>query len=252
RDLLKQKKYEEAIERLEAALALDADNEKVRAALDEARRAADKRKKAVERALAAARDLLKQKKYEEAIRELEKALALDAGNKEVRDAPAEPLRPKKENPDDYEARLAAARAALKDEDFVAALREAQAALRLAPRDDEASKLVKEANAGLDNLADEKKRQDAGNQLLEQARVAQKAARYNEAIQAINGALRISPKDEKARRMLGAVEQAFAFVRIQNKNWLVQAEVDRKAGRLDSARKQCALAVKYWPEDEDAK
>src|SRR5262249_59764371 len=91
RDLLRQKKYEEAIGELQAALALDKGNKEVRAALAEARRAADeadKRRKAVERALTQARDLSKQKKDEEAIQRPEAAQARRAGNEEGRAGPA--------------------------------------------------------------------------------------------------------------------------------------------------------------------
>src|SRR5262249_36005626 len=77
----------------DAQAKLDQERAKLRrdreAADKRAAEEADKREKEVARALAAGRDLLEQKKYEEAIRELETALALDVGNKEVRAALAE-------------------------------------------------------------------------------------------------------------------------------------------------------------------
>jgi tetratricopeptide (TPR) repeat protein len=218
---------------------------------------AEKRKQEVDRLLADARDWMKQKKYDAAVRDLESARALDVSNKEVRaalDEAREALdkdKSEQKRKTDYEAHLARARAAMKAEDFVTASTEAQAALKLMPEDVEADKLLKAADARIANLGDLKKRQAAFDRLVDQARKAQQATRYNDATQAITAALRLFPDDREAKRLANDVRLALARAKTDNAKLLAQGDSQAKLGNLNEARNLYAKAVQNWAEDAAA-
>lgn len=217
----------------------------------------EKRKKEIDRLLADGREAMKVKKYEIAIRAFEDARLLDVSNKDVRDALDEARNAQdkdkgdKKRKDDYEAHLAAAKAALKAEDFVGAAREAQAALRLMPDDVEAGKIVQAADAKLDNLKDVKKRQAAFDRLIDQARKARDAARFNDATQAVDAALRLFPDDREAKRLSVDVKTALTRARADNAKLLGDAEAELRLGNLAEAKALAANAVKNWAEDAKA-
>jgi hypothetical protein len=261
------KDFPDAVKEYRAALAILPDEKATLAALGVALAAeleakkggddAEKRKKEVDRYLADAREFSKDKRYAAAVRALESALVLDADNKKVSDALDEARKAldadqaEKKRLADYQANLAAAKAAFKAEQFVDALQKAQAALALLPDDVEADRLVKAIQVKLANVGDVKKRQDAFDRLMDQARKARDAGRFNDATQSVNAALKLFPDDREAKRLADNIKTSLAKVKADNAKLLAQAETQLQRGNLKEARRLLADALQNWPDDANA-
>jgi tetratricopeptide (TPR) repeat protein len=197
------------------------------------------------------------KRFAQAVRTLESARELAPAGKEVLAALEEARggleaeAAQKKQLADYKASMAAGRAALAEGRFADAVRDFLAAKALMPDDLEAQHGLKQAETKIAGLADKEKRQKAFDGLLERARKAQGATRFNDAVAALEAALRIAPDDREAQRLLRAAKESRRKARSENANLLAQADQAVKLSRLDEARDLCGQAVKNWAEDTQA-
>jgi tetratricopeptide (TPR) repeat protein len=216
-----------------------------------------KRQKDLEELLAAGRKAVKDKDYVAAVRKLESANALDPSDKAVREALEEARtlvdndKAAKERLAAFQARIDDGKAAMKTERFADAVKEFQAAARLMPDDLEAAGFLKQAENKLINLADKDKKQAAYANLMDRARAAQVATRYNEAVQAGEAALRLIPNDRDAEKAVRDAKAALKRARADNATRLAQADEAAKLGKVEEARQLLNDATKAWAEDTQA-
>jgi tetratricopeptide (TPR) repeat protein len=264
---LEKGKYVDAKKFFTQALELKPDDGKARAGLVQvevalasaARTEKDEKKlKAeIDQLLADAKKALEDRKFAVAMQRLEAARGVAPTNKAVLDLLAEAQtaldadRNEKKKLVDFRTHMDAGKAALKAERYPDAVKEYMAALRLMPDDLEAQNGQKQAEAKIAALADKEKRQNAFAALMDRARVALGAKRFNEAIQNLEAALRLIPDDRDAVRDLRDAKAALTKAKKANASLLARADEALKVGRATEARDLCDEAVKNWAEDSKA-
>ena len=216
-----------------------------------------KRQWEIDRLVEEAKKATADKQLAQAVRLLESALAIGPTNRVVLDALAaaqlalDADQTQKAALADYRKLMDAAKASLIAERYTDAVRDFQAALRLMPDDLEAQQGVKQAEAKLAGLADQQKRQAAFDALLDRARNSHGAKRFNDAIAALESALRLMPGDREATRLLRGSQDALKLAKSKNAKLLVLAEDALRLGRYEEAQTRADEAVKNWAEDARA-
>ena len=266
-DALRKQQYTEAEEAFsKAADILPGESEALkglataRAALAAAKQGTEedaKRQAEIDRLVAEAKKATANKQLAQAVRLLESARTIGPTNRVVLDALAaaqlalDADQTQKASLADYRKLMDAAKASLIAERYTDAVRDFQAALRLMPDDLEAQQGVKQAEAKLAGLADQQKRQAAFDAFLDRGRNSHGANRYNDAIAALESALRLIPAEREATRLLRGSQDALKQAKSKNAKLLVLAEDSLRLGRYEEAQTRADEAVKNWPEDTRA-
>jgi tetratricopeptide (TPR) repeat protein len=266
-DALRKQQYAEAEEAYsKAADLLPGESEALkglataRAALAAATKGTEddaKRQAEIDRLVAEAKQATADKQLAQAVRLLESARTIGPTNRVVLDALAaaqlalDADQTQKTSLADYRKLMDAAKASLIAERYTDAVRDFQAALRLMPDDLEAQQGVKQAEAKLAGLADQRKRQAAFDALLDRGRASHAAKRYNDAIAALESALRLIPDDRDATRLLSGSRDALKQAKSKNAKLVLLAEDSLRLGRYEEAQTRADEAVKNWAEDARA-
>jgi tetratricopeptide (TPR) repeat protein len=247
------------------AVVVLSNNEPSRAAADAERRIADERAAWQKRLVDLREDEVRdRRRLEQKVQDLEaQAKARDERPVAPAAAPAPPpVIPAPRAPDpkaaadeaerktraDYEARMDAGRAAMVDQRYADALREYRAALRLLPGDAAAERGVRDAE---DRLA---RGQERGNQrvalagVLDQARTALNAKRYDDAISAANQALGLAPTNAEAKQIVSDATRAKRTAKADFAQLIEQGDALRASGRYADASVVYARALQISPDD----
>jgi tetratricopeptide (TPR) repeat protein len=218
----------------------------------------DARKQAeVERLLEDGKKALADKQLARAVQLLESARTLAPASRPVLDALHEARNALDADKDakrtltEFRKHMDAGKAALDGERFGDAVREFMAALRLVPEDLEAQQGRKQAEAKLAAVADVQKRRDAFADLLGRGQRALQAKRFNEAVAALDAAVRLMPDDREAQRSLREARQSQKALKSENGKLLADANEAMRLGRLEEAQRLAQQAVDNWPEDTQA-
>jgi tetratricopeptide (TPR) repeat protein len=218
---------------------------------------AGKRQAEIDRLLDQAKKATEDKQLAQAVRLLESARAISPTNRAVLDALAvaqtalDADQTQKKNLADFRKFMDTAKAALIAERYPDAVRDFQAALRLVPEDLEAQQGVKQAEAKLAGVADKNKRQQAFDAFLDRARNSHGTKRYNDAIAALESALRLIPDEREATRLLRGSRDALKEAKSKNAKLLALADEAIRLNRLEEGQRLADEAVKNWPEDTRA-
>ena len=216
-----------------------------------------KRQAEIDRLLDDAKKAGADKQFAQAVRLLESARAIGPTNRPVLDALASAQtaldadETQKKTLADFRKLMDAAKAGLIAERFTDAVRDYQAAVRLMPDDLEAQQGVKQAEAKLAGVADKVKRQMAFDAFVDRARLSHSAKRYNDAIAALESALRLMPEEREATRLLRGSQEALKQAKSKNAKLLALADEAVRLARLEEAKRLADEAVKNWPEDTRA-
>jgi tetratricopeptide (TPR) repeat protein len=211
----------------------------------------------VNRLLGEAKKAVDEKQWATAVRLLTAAQQIAPANRPVLDKLLEAQKgldndtAEKKKLADFKKYVETGKAALAGERFPDAIKEFIAALQLMPDDPEVQQLQKQAQAKLAAVADKDKRQKAFDDFLGRARRSKDAKRYNDALAAVQAALRIDKDDREANRLKSAVEAALKQVKADNAKILVQADAAVKLNRPAEAKRLLDEAMKNWPEDDKA-
>jgi tetratricopeptide (TPR) repeat protein len=152
---------------------------------------------------------------------------------------------------DYDARMDAGRAAMVDQRYADALREYQAALRLLPGDAAAERGVRDAEDRLARMQQRANQRDAVAGMLDKARTALNAKRYEDAISAANQALGLAPGNAEAKQIVSDATRAKRSAKIEVAQLLEQADELRASGRLADASVLYGRALQISPDDVSA-
>jgi tetratricopeptide (TPR) repeat protein len=151
---------------------------------------------------------------------------------------------------DYEARMEAGRAALVAQRYADALREYTAALTLVPGDAAALRGQADAQNRLEGQQDRQKRQSNAATLVEKAKAAYRAKRYDEALSEANQALRENPDDPDARQIQRDA-QAKRAARSDTSQVMSLADSALGQGRYEEASRLYDRVLQQSPDDEAA-
>ena len=216
-----------------------------------------KRQAEVDQLLDDAKKATAGKQFAQAVRLLESARTISPANRVVLDALAaaqtaldSDLTQKKDLAD-FRKLMDAAKASFLAERYTDAVRDYQAAVRLMPDDLEAQQGVKQSEAKLAGVADKDKRQVAFDAFVDRGRKSHGAKRYNDAIAALESALRLIPEEREASRLLRGSQEALKLAKSKNAKLLVAAEEAIRLVRLEEGRRLADEAVQNWPEDSRA-
>ena len=216
-----------------------------------------KRQAEIDRLVEEAKKATADKQLAQAVRLLESARTISPTNRVVLDALAaaqlalDADQTQKASLADYRKLMDTAKASMIAERYTDAVRDFQAALRLMPDDLEAQQGVKQAEAKLAGLADQQKRQAAFDALVDRGRNSHGAKRYNDAIAALESALRLIPNEREATRLLSGSRDALKQAKSKNAKLLVLAEDSLRLGRYEEAQNRADEAFKNWAEDTRA-
>jgi tetratricopeptide (TPR) repeat protein len=152
---------------------------------------------------------------------------------------------------DYEARLDAGRAAMVAQRYADALREYTAALTLVPGDAAALRGQADAQNRLEGQQDRQKRQANATTLVEKAKAAYRAKRYDEALSDANQALRENPDDPDARQLQRDAAQAKRAARTDTSQLMSLADSALAQGRYEEASRLYDRVLQQSPDDEAA-
>ena len=231
-----------------------------RASIASAKKTTDddgKRQAEIDRLVDDAKKASADKQFAQAVRLLESARSIGPTNRAVLDALSiaqaalDADQTQKKNLADFRKLMDAAKAALLAERFPDAVRDFQAAVRLMPDDLEAQQGVKQAEAKLAGIADKEKRQQAFDIFLDRGRKAHSANRFNDAVAALESALRLIPDEREAARLLRGSQEALKQAKSKNGKLLPLAEEAIRLTRYEEAVRLSKEAVDNWAEDTRA-
>lgn len=152
---------------------------------------------------------------------------------------------------EYQARMDAGQAAMVAQRYADALREFLAAQRVLPGDAAALKGQRDAEDRLDAIQDKDKRRAAFVGLMDRAKNALAARRFDEAVDAATAALRLSPTDADAKQLQRDAVQARRTARADFDRLLAAADAARNAGRMEEAARLYGQALQLFPDDAAA-
>jgi tetratricopeptide (TPR) repeat protein len=232
----------------------------VQAALEsQGRGAADSEKRQAEftRLVNEGKDALAAKKFADAVRAFEAAVLLVPGDAaalkglgEAREGVAANEGEKKKLAA-YKAHVEAARVALVAQRYADAIREFVAARQLFPDDAVAAKGQQQAEKLLNDLQDRDRRLAEFNRLVEQARTALAAKRYDDGIASLEAALRLDPNNPGVERALRDAKKARTEARTEYTRLMAAADAALQLRRFEEAYRGYSEAVKLFPADEPA-
>jgi tetratricopeptide (TPR) repeat protein len=226
----------------------------VQAAADEDQK---KRQAEYDRLMADGRDALSGKRYADAVSAFSDAGKQKPGDEAARKALDEAraaqaaAEVEKKAQTDYQKVLDAGNNALIGMRYADAIREFGAALRLVPNDPAAIKGLRQAEARLDAIQDAEKRRAAFANLMDRARTAYTARRFDEALQTLDSALRLQPGDREASDLQRKAKQGQAEARADYDRAMQQANIAVQAGRYEEAVRFFNAALQAMPGDEAA-
>jgi tetratricopeptide (TPR) repeat protein len=152
---------------------------------------------------------------------------------------------------DYEAHMDAGRAAMVAQRYTDALREYTAALTLVPGDGEAIRGQRDAENRLEGRAGARNQADAAAALLNKARTAYRAKRFDEALSAANQVLRQDPDNPDAKQIQRDAQQAKRTARSDTTQLLSLADAALAGGRFEDASRLYDRVLQMSPDDEAA-
>jgi tetratricopeptide (TPR) repeat protein len=152
---------------------------------------------------------------------------------------------------DYQDHMDAGRAAMEAQRYPDALREYLAALRLVPDDPAALRGQKAAEARLEDAREQEERRAGFARLMEKAKGALRNKRYDEAVEALEAALRLSPGDPEVKQMLQEATRARRAARGRYDDVMQQADAALSAGRYEEAGRLYGEALALVPDDPAA-
>jgi tetratricopeptide (TPR) repeat protein len=212
------------------------------------------------RLMAAGRNALAAKKYDEAINSFTEALKLLPGDKDATRGLADARQAleaekKQKTATDYDNALRAGRAALAAKKYDDAIKAFTEAGKILPGDRDAAALLKDAQNAKDAEA---KKNDDFTKLMAAARNAMGAKKYDDAIKAYTDALKVMPGDKDAAKGLNDARQAADAAKAPKPDpkaeyakQMQAGAAAEKQGKLADARAAYREALKWAPNDAKA-
>ena len=263
-DAVAKKNYDEACAAYGTALKLFPDNADALQGLVSARMFAEtekanaKRRADYEQYMAQGDKALADKEWDAAVRAFEDAGKVMLGDERASRGLADARRSMAAQrnaatqKDNYVARMDAGRKAMDDQRYADAVRELLAALRLVPGDDDATKLLADADKKLGASFEGQVRQAECDRLVGRARTALKEKRFNDAIDSTQTALRLCPGDKDATAVLENARQASSEGRTEYTRLIAQGTAALRGRQWDDAVARFSDAKALFPDESDAK
>lgn len=159
--------------------------------------------------------------------------------------------PEKKDRADFQAHLAAGQAALDQGRPADAVRAFTAALVLAPDDAEALRLLRLAEARLDEAHQQEMRREEFGRLMNQAAVALRNRRPDEAVQHYQQALQLFPNDRQAQQALQQARKAHSEARAEFNRLAALGDQALRLQRFEEAIRYYHEALQIFPNDDGA-
>jgi tetratricopeptide (TPR) repeat protein len=242
--------------------------------LEDERRQLEREKKrlAFDKLMGKAEEALKNKRFADAENSFKEALKLiaddpdaqnglkvaQASRRATEETAARVQQEKKQRDEEIARCLERGKAAMKKNDFAAAVQAYAEAKRLAPDDASIGKALEAARATAAGDAAEKKKLADYQQHLEDGRAAMVAERYDDAVRAFQAALNVLPGDAAAARDLQIAQKRLsddvdtAKKREKYNELLQEAQKALDAKRPDQAVPYLKQAVKLYPDDKETR
>jgi tetratricopeptide (TPR) repeat protein len=294
RQAMTTKKYDQAVAAFRAAASLKPGDVEIQKLLTEAELARDQALAAARKekepvvpkkdpdaerkmalytaAMKAAQSAFDAKQYDDAIAKAQEALRvkpgdtaatqlLTAARKADKSADAAAMEAKKKQ-EAYLAAMRDASSAYAAKKYEAAIKAANEALSLKPKDAAATKILNDSQKALDDAKaaamEAEKKQQAYAAAIKKGRAAMAAKKYDDAIAAFNDALKADPGDPTATALLKQARDAQAAMAADAKRkalyeqWMDRAEALMKARKYEDAVEAYQNALKAMPDDAAAK
>lgn len=264
---LADQRYEEAASRYSEALNLAPENLDAAKGLNTARTAlaaatkekqdADKTKSDLARLLDEGKQALADKKFAQAARTYEAALAVAPGDviakrglEEANLALAADADEKKKLAD-YQKFMDAGRAAVVAQRYTDAIREYTAALAILPGDKAALDGRALAEKRITDVMVDDKQRGAFDKAMAQGAAAVKAKHYDEAVKAFEQAVKLAPGDKDAQAALTLAKKTLAETQTAFNNLMAQGDQATRLQRYEEAARYYAEANRLAPSNPNA-